>query len=200
MSEEDIVKEQLFPEGRPFGFLDNLFAPAEDYTGIAAQDWTAAIGIEFLASLIDIPIDFVTTTLGNKVTKGIICAGSLFYTLFTGLRGRAALESLEVTGHFLNEVMDPKPEDIEKLLGDLANFQEGIREKDGDKILKAFIRGDRITKTSEGEWEEVPMGSSEEEHEPIPEEEKLGGKTSFESSLEETGFEVGAIEEEPISF
>ena len=180
----DILKQA--PE-RLVGWLDPVFKPAADYTGIPAEDWTAAIGVEALGSLIDLPIDYFTTDLGGKVIKGIALVGSLGYTILGGLRGRAAFESLEFVGHFLNEVLDPKPETLTKVFGDLAKLQNGIRERNPNMIVSALVRTDKMkmksgeaTKKSERyEYEEVPL-----EEVPLPESEK------YVPVVEEEGSEI----------
>ena len=176
MTLEEVIKES--PE-RLFGAFDQLYKPLESWTGIPAEDWNAGVGIELGLSLLDMPVDYFATALGRKVIKGIMGAGALGLVVLGNLKGRAALEGLEVVGHYLNEVIDPDPETIMNLFFNLASLTEGIREQDVRKILSSFLRIGKKASESLSEIYEIPSESESPE------------------SVPELGQEIPVLESEP---
>jgi len=125
-------------------YLDALSAPVANMLGISATELSQTLGLHGVATVFEVPAQFVFPALGQSIAYAATGLGLLIarVTVPALKGGRMGMDALDLSGHFLNRTvtMFLNPATAAAIAGDVANLRNGLTTNNIELIRAALVR------------------------------------------------------------
>lgn len=119
-------------------YLNDVFAPLGKKAGLSGRDVSIIWTPQIIASIVDIPINLLTTDLGSRIMNAILGIVSMGAVALGKVKGVAAAELEEMASYWITSIYVPSPNNT-VVTNQIASLAAGIASGNTSQILSSLF-------------------------------------------------------------